>query len=280
MRVTDDGRIIVHPSSLSNYQDCARRAAVKLFRDKVEIIGKPRRTAPTVGSVVGNAVHAGCAAMLEQTRVGEEPGLDAAVELGWKMFDVESQDGVETDPTTRDRVQARIQIKRMIEVFAHQVAPYHRFDLIEEEFLVWIDGDFYLSGKPDAVTTYGVIHDHKTGVKLGAYWPQLGGYSVILRTQDIEVTGVQVNFIKRVKYDRAQPDVENPPYNIIHCEDAYYDTVERLMRDYEMFGKTNSISAFPANPNSFMCSKKYCEAHSTPLCPFGKISKTGEEEVD
>ncbi|RTL42729.1 MAG: hypothetical protein EKK48_12145 [Candidatus Melainabacteria bacterium] len=284
MRKDLEGNILIHPSSLSNYQDCGRRTAVQIFREPIEtVVGKERirKTFPTIGSVVGNAVHAGVAFMLDRVRCGLDADLPAAVALGWAKYAADSFDGVQTDQTTRDTIQARIQIEKMINVFAHQIVPYDKFANIEEEMIVHVDGIFYVVGKPDGRTEYGVIHDHKTGVKLSSYWAQIGGYSVLYASHDIEVSAAQVNFCKRVKYDKPQPDIEIIPYNLTAAEDAYFDTVERVMRDYEAFSRTNSIAAFPANPASFMCSKKYCEAHSTPLCPYGKQTKsTGDEDID
>ena len=144
-----------------------------------------------------------------------------------------------------------------------------------------VDGRFYVTGRPDGRTIYGVVHDHKTGVKLSSHWSQLGGYSVLFRSHDLEVTGAQINFVKRVKFNKVQPDLETIPYGVRGAEESDVRTRGGVMGDQQERERTNSMESFPANPASFMCSKKYCEAHSTPLCPYGKQSKNQEEyEVD
>lgn len=256
---------------LPAYPDCPRRGAAKQYRRLVEDAGfELRPLLPSVGSAIGTAAHAALAHMLtEKMRTGEPGRLDDGLEVAMSGFHEEIAPGAEWDDTSPNLQTAEIQIRRLAEclqVLAITEDPV----LVEAELRATVAPGWELTGHLDLMTRPGVIIDAKTGALKRPYQAQLGGYSLLVRSQPAgtlpEVTGIGIAFAQRARKTKPQPPLERQTYDIAVAEGAAYATVQRIVRDVEEFEKTGSPEAFPANPLSLMCSKKYCPAWGTTFC--------------
>jgi hypothetical protein len=150
---------------------------------------------------------------------------------------------------------------------------------VELELAATIAPGWKLTGHIDLYTHAQEVDDLKTGAVRRPYQAQLGGYSLLAKSNGMPVKGVGITFVPRGKKTKPQPPAERQPYNIAVAEKAAYATINQIRADVEKFQQTGDPYSFPANPMSLMCSAKYCPAHGTKFCKL-HISKTNEEYDD
>lgn len=261
-------------SMLPSYPDCPRRSAAKMLKRQLGKMGfEIRETRPSVGAAAGTAVHAVNEHVLKcKIDTGTLGSLKDGLESAMVGFDEEVGEGCEWDDTTPNRSTAQKQIERMARAYYH--GPAQRLDPLAVELELEADaGDGYLlTGHIDLVTRDGWVRDAKTGALLRPYFTQLGGYSLLCRSQKAlpEVKGLAIDFVKRTPASRPQDAAIEQVYPVGPCEAEAFAVVDRIKCDIQNFTASEDPGAFTANPMSMMCGAKYCPAHGTDFCELTK----------
>ena len=267
--VRDDGTIVIRASSTSDYPDCCRRVAAKLWPQIVASAGYDlRETVPSVGAAVGTSVHsAGEYSLRSKIDTGEIGNDNEAEDRAIGAFQSEIEHGVLWDQTTQKSDDAKRQIARMVKMYRRRIAPGLQPVAAEKRFEAeWRPG-IVVSGQVDHIelSPQGP-GDLKTGTRLRSYAAQLGSYSLLCKTHQRPWENARAYFLPRAPLSQDQP----PPLVIDYDGDIARRTAEavidRMASDVEQFKKTGDPWSFPANPNSMLCSPQFCPAHGTLFC--------------
>lgn len=261
--------VIIRPSSLSSYMDCGRRAATKLFWREIADAGFVLRPLPaSIGAATGTGTHTGMAYMLREKMLSGD--LGNATECEHRALESLSEQiapGVVYDSTSPDLNTAQKQVIRQVKSYRLYIAPKLNPIAVEQRYEAQVSDDMTLSGQVD-IAENGV-RDLKTG-KLRPNHPQYGSYSLLLRTHGIEVPRIVEDFVPRVSLKQEQPEPQEIVYDVAQCENVAMSLIRKLERDYREFLESGDPNAFLANPSSMLCSPKYCSAHGTTFCQFGR----------
>lgn len=275
---------VIRPSSLPGYNDCAKRVASNLFAADIALAGyELRKTTQGVGAAVGHALHAGIKKLhiVKRDHQRELRGIEV-FEDAEAEFDKSTVDGVEFDTTTGNKMVAMKQVSEQLATYAAYVLPTLKPKLVEEKFREEIRDDLVFEGTIDLLTEDNVIHDAKFGSKLGAYNAQMGAYLRLLERgkplregveSGIKIAGLVVDWVRRTPKTKAPADPLPVPYPMKPAYGQAKETIQRMVSDYDRFKATNDPYAFPMNPSTFLCSKKYCSAHGTKWCDQWKEDK-------
>lgn len=264
---------VIRASMLPSYPDCPRRAAAGQYRREIAAAGFTLRALePTVGAAIGTAVHAATAHLLRRKRDGQPLILGEAWEQAIAGFREEIAGGAIWDDTTPDARTAVAQIERLTKAYALEVLLQVEPLLIEEELKADAGDGFQLSGHVDLFTADDEVRDTKTGAEPRAYHSQLGGYSLLLRSNGHQPRRLMVDFVKRSRIAKPQASVVTSEYDRADSECAAMGTITAIKRDVTRFRDSGSADpwAFLANPGSMMCGDKYCEAWGTDWCRVGR----------
>lgn len=272
----------IRASMLPGYSDCTRRAAAKQFKRKFQKLGYEfRELPPSVGSSVGTAVHASTAALNLALWRGETPNVSQAVEMAMVGLTEELSTGCIWDDTTPNMNVAQLQVQRMTAVYT----PKMPLTLPNGEPAVEIGGEagltadcgdgWILTGHPDLIDADRLLEDTKTGAVPRPYQGQLGGYSLLVRSNQIcELAGVGMRYIPRMGKTKFQAPPIFTGYSVAMCERNAMGTINRIKSDMLLFDLSVTGSrplgdlelAFPCNQSSMMCSDKYCPSRGTDFC--------------
>lgn len=269
--------VLVRSSSLSGYPDCPRRAATKLFHREIETAGYSLRTLPSnVGAAVGTGVHAAAALILkEKAATGGLPPLNVATDAAVEELRNAVDQGITWDKETPILNEAELQVGRMVQVYRHQVAPVVEPLIVEERLEAQVSPAIVLSGQSDVIAREpGRVRDLKGGKVMGMHAPQIGSYSLLARSNAIDVTDAVVDWIQRVPLKKPQPDAVTYRYDVSIAETAAVNVLRHIEGDLATFRNGDMERhllpgdpwAFVANPSSKLCSAKWCPAHGTAFC--------------
>lgn len=263
--------IKIRVSTLPSYSDCPRRAAARSWRSIIESSGFSLRSLPnSIGAAIGTGIHDGAAYIMECKRDETEYTVSNAEELSIVSLRKNISDGIVWDKTTGNTNTAEKQIIRIIGLFAVSHAPNIKPQLVEESRSAAIADGFELSGHPDVETATADIRDWKQGTVKRPYHSQLGGYSLLRRSQGgTRPSALAKDFFKRVPLDKPQPPVETTLYDVDSAERAAWAIVGHIMRDIKNFIKSGDPWCFACNPMSMLCSDKFCCAWGTSFCELG-----------
>lgn len=273
--------LTIRCSMLPGYNDCARRAASKQFGAIISAAGfELRQIKPSVGAAVGTAVHHAVEHMLRvKMATGEIGDPSAGVPSALAAFREEIAPGVEWDDTTGNMQAAEFQIARMTlaaATLAEQLIPV----AVESELRAAIAPGWDLTGHTDVQTADGGVRDIKTGALPRPYAEQLGGYSLLVRSNGGDVRRLAVDYIARSRRTKPQAPVVTHEYDVSVCERAAFATINSIRRDVERFIETRDPYAFPANPSSLMCSPRYCSAFGTAFCQLHMQKEVISNDID
>lgn len=280
---------IIRCSSLSGYADCPRRSAARMFAREIEACGYTLRDPPrSIGAAIGTSVHRAAQISLdEKARSGSLPPMsvvtDAAIEtideqilLGAIAYDSPSG-------PTHNRNEAQTQALTMSAAYHLYVAPTIEPIQVEERLEAEVEPGLVLSGQPDVIAREpNKLRDLKTGVRRsGSNAPQLGGYALLARSHDLAIDTASIDFIQRVKVSKPQPSPVISEVAIAPAETAASNTLRTIKRDLDVFRAGDAERrirpgdpwAFMANPNSMLCSERYCPAYGTEFCHEGTANK-------
>lgn len=274
--------ITIRPSSLSTFNDCQRRAIAQTLPDLVDEGGYDLRPPPAshVGAIVGSGVHAGISHSLTQKQqtgsIGSEKDADecAIQELRQRA----ERDGCRWDAITKNTNTAEKQVLRMGSTWRQQLAPQITPVLVETRLEVEAAPGIILSGQLDALAQeMDAIRDTKTGSTQRSHGAQYGAYSMLFRGHGHTVSHLYEDFVQRVDIRKPQPDVETIAIPIDVAEHEAYATIQRLIGTIDEYrrrlrGESDGPPnmAFAANPNSMLCSRKFCRAWGTKWCQAHK----------
>lgn len=267
----------IRTSSLPAHADCARRSIARTFPGLVREAGYEdlRQLLPSAGSSVGTAVHTAAAELLRAKRDGTPCTRPQAVEAAVEHFRTDTVDGAEWDDHTPTDNEALKQIQRMVASYERSVLPRVE-PLVVEEYMEADAGDgFVLTGHVDLITVDGVIRDLKTGNVLRPYQAQLGGYSLLARSNGHlqRTRGVGVDYIERARVSRPQPDAIAEDFAVETCERAAVAALQHMKRDLRDLQETGDCWSIPANPLTLMCGRAWCPAHGTSFCHLWKETR-------
>lgn len=272
---------VLRCSSLSWWPDCPRRSAARLFRVEIEAAGYKLRQTPTgVGSVIGTSLHGAAEFVLSRKAHsgGALPPVNDALDAARDTLQHELGRGeVDFDATSPTRSVALRQIISMTRAYCRTIAPKVDPILVEERLEAEVEPGLILSGQPDVVAREPRrIRDLKSGAKAapGSASAQVGGYSLICRSNSIDVVEAGLDYIRRVSPDRPQPDPISTNIVVETAETAAANIVRAIAGDLKTFREGDperrilpgDAWSFIANPQSVLCSAKYCPAHGTSFC--------------
>ena len=280
---------IIRCSALSGYPDCNRRGAARLFWREIEAAGfKLRRTPRGIGAAVGSAVHKAAAVTLdEKATSGSLPPASVATDAALDTLSDELADGeVAYDGprgATHNRNDAVRQAIGMTRAYHRLVAPTVEPIIVEERLEAEIAPGLILSGQPDVVAREPhKVRDLKTGARAsGSHAPQIGAYSLLARSHQLDIQEAGIDFIQRVGVSKPQPDPVSTTVAIGQAETAASSIIAHIAGDLATFREGDPVRrilpgdpwAFQANPASILCSPKYCAAFGTEFCREGDPAK-------
>jgi len=269
---------VIRCSALTAYPDCNRRGAARLFWREISSMGFRLRSTPRgIGAAIGSAVHRAAEVILrEKAESGTLPPSTVAADCAAETLLEGLREGVEFDRVTANQVEGEVTAVGMARAYHRVVAPTVDAVLIEERLEAEVAPGLILSGQPDVVAREPHrVRDLKTSTRAsGGHWPQLGAYSLIVRSNNIEIEEAAVDSIRRVAIGKPQPDPISKPVAIAQAETAASNILRHIAGDLETFRNGDPARrilpgdpwAFQANPSSILCSPKYCPAHGTEFC--------------
>lgn len=258
-------RITIRSSLLPTYNDCPRRSATRIIPDTIAEAGfELREDKNGVGAAIGTSVHKGSNLVMAHKIDHGEPCpekecIDSAV------AELDTIEDITYDSTSPDKDSAQKQIIRISKSYYHLVAP--RITPVRTEFSLKasLPSESTLSGHPDILDVENHIRDTKTG-RFRPHQAQLGGYSLLGRSNGIGVAGLDIDFLARVALSKEQPEPLHKPYDMTVCEQEAWGVINRIQQDCDRFEETGDKWAFQANPMSNLCSPKYCRAYGSEWC--------------
>lgn len=258
--------LVIRPSSLPTYPDCSRRMAAKMIPGQIRDWGYELNYIPTgAGAAVGTATHAAAASILEEKmKSGELGNASEAEDRAIEAFAKETHGGCTWDDFTPSAAIAKQQIARLARVYRALVAPKLQPLAVEMRLELKTTRGNTVSGQID-VTTLSV-RDLKTGRLQRQNIAQYGAYSMLMRGKGGHVSSCVEDYIKRVPLKQDQPPPTETRYPIELAERVAANTIRRIEQDYELFMVNGDNTAFLANPNSMLCSEKFCPAFGTDFC--------------
>ena len=258
-------QINIRASILPTYNDCARRSATRIIPDTIADAGFTlTEDSQGVGAAVGTSVHKGSHTVMNHKIDHGDPCPEKdCIESAVEEFD--TIEDIQFDATSPDKDTAQQQIIRISKSYYHLVAPRITPVRAEFELKASLPGESTLSGHPDVLDKEEHIRDTKTG-RLRPHQAQVGAYSLLARSNNIKVAGLDIDFLARVSIKKEQPEPQHIPYDVQTCEQEAHGVIRRVQEDVDRFEKTGDKWSFAANPMSNLCSPKYCRAYGTAWC--------------
>lgn len=266
---------VIRASYLSEYPDCPRRVAAKVFTADIQEAGfHLRETIQGVAAAIGTAVHRGAAAILqEKAKLGLMPhpviGQDEARDELRRL----AADGIaydEMSPRLNDAEKAAL---RMVICYRDELAPWIDPIAIEQRLEAEVEPGLVLSGQSDVIAREpNAVRDLKTGKNVlpGNHRPQIGSYSLLARAHDIDIKSAAIDYIRRVSPRIDQPPPVTERQNVDEIETAATQILARMAADIDQFRNVGPAQGDPwsfiANPNSRLCSPDFCRAWGTDFC--------------
>lgn len=274
----------IRPSSLTGWNDCARRQVASAYPMLVSALGYQLRSLPShIGAAVGTGVHKGNeVALVAKMKTGKLGAWDECENAAVESAAEQIKAGVMWDGLTDNRKTAERQVRRMVKAYYEQIAPEVEPLVIEERLEADAGGGWVLSGQPDTLTHKpGELRDTKTGAQKRANGVQYGAYGLLFRAHDYEMDVIKEDFIRRTAIHKDQPRVEteSPPLgpSIMEAWATVQNMRQRIDGFVEMAGSANPTqppeTVLRVNPMSPLCSEKFCPAWGTKFCRAHKGAK-------
>lgn len=268
--------LVIRASSLPQFSDCPRRWAARHLRREITAAGyELRETGRHIGACTGSATHVGAAFTLQhKIDTGELGNATEAEQRAMESLEHDVREGAGWDKVTPNLSDAQVQVRRQIGVYRLHVASTVKPVAVERRLRARHKSGITISGTQDLVITEPeILRDLKTGghgpsVNAGQY----GAYSALLRSHGIHVTGIIEDFVARVRPDHQQPRPVEIAYDIGVAERTTESIIRRITADVADFRRTGEPESFLANPQSVLCSDRYCPAWGTKWCEIGRNS--------
>ncbi|MEZ5846512.1 MAG: PD-(D/E)XK nuclease family protein [Geminicoccaceae bacterium] len=278
--------MIIRPSSISTFLDCARRWVAQHMAVEVREAGyRLNRLRSHVGAPIGTGVHGGAAVALgekkgrEMLPVGARASaLDASVSAFATAIEELSgySNGMNFDATASDLPMAEKQVVRMTKAYLDSVdqRPTLQPMIIEERAAIDIGDGFVLSGQVDSIVGIeeigpaSEIKDLKTTGARGLpnVAGQIGSYRMIHEGHGRAIERASIDLAKRVPMKKAQPDIRFLPVDLEEAENLARLSLVEIKRTVRAFRQTRSPKLIRANAASVFCSDRFCPAYGTGFC--------------
>ncbi len=257
----------IRVSTLPSYFDCPRRAIARTFRRLIEDEGYKLNPLITgVAPVLGTAIHAGTGHILENKKnTGVPANMADGEEVAILNFRDGIKEGVEWDATTPRQNDGEKQIRIINTAYYKQVQPKIMPVALEIPMKANLGDGFILSGHADILTAIAV-RDTKTGTRVSDYQSQIGGYSLLAKSNGQPKKYGYMDFLPRVPLNKPYPGAREIVYDLKIGELTAHNITMRMKLEVQNFIQTKEAWRIPANPLSMLCSKKYCPAHGTEFC--------------
>lgn len=284
LRTKDGGSmrraLTVRCSQLDALSDCYRRGAIGFMKKDIEDAGYElaEQGSTHIAAIIGTSTHSLMAELFKQKMSYGQMDVEEAYAAREKTFNEEIDKGsVGWDGITPHIDTARKQMIAICKAFM-PIAELSTPVNVEDE-LTWnvnpLGGDaqaIQLIGHRDMRDIRDEIHDHKTGEEFPNCFAQLGGYSMLSIWNGQRVSAARVNFAPRLPLSKLHEcEARSIRLDIDECMDAAWSSLRTLQQFYNDWLETKDPWRFPANPKSYLCSKKYCRAYNTNWCKIGAV---------
>ena len=273
----EPGETLVRASSLTQYPACGLKWAAENLTGEFAALGYEIREEPRgIGAMVGTGTHSAIAyALIAKMNTGELANTRESVQFGIADLEAQTEEGaVLWDDTTPSLSDGQIQVAKQTQTYLANVAPHITPIAVEERLNARYEGGIVISGQQDTIVVEPVtLADVKTGRNHDVHMPQLGCYSLLLRSHDAPVEKIEEHYIPRVPVKLDQPEPIITEYDVEVSERAAKSVLDHLVQDIAKFRASGSPDAFLANPHSKLCTETWCPAHGTNLCRHHKGAK-------
>lgn len=278
----EDGSVNLRMSSLPTFNDCARRAAFRQFapiiKEVTGIEAPPSKSsrAARIGHALHKKIELLLTAKMDPEFYDEElvklatrnvlltgPDKRQETDNDEPAFDDLPEDEDIPDAETAEKILANMD--DAVTELVQQIEPA----AMEASISALIEG-LNCTGHPDILTTDKAIVDNKShkGTEPKNYIGQFGGYGAILLEQGEEVRALKQQNFQRLK--TKQSPLRTTEYDVDAAVRHARNTIGRTANNLETFIDTGNPESFNANPQSPLCSKKWCDAWGTPWCNVHK----------
>lgn len=273
--------ITIRASSLPGYAECSLRAAVgampTVFAEHGHFLARPMAN---IGALVGSGVHGAAEVALREKMQGVETALDVMSDAGIAAFRerlaADAETGLTLDKDSPTTAAAERQIVRMVRVVRESIVAEANPIMVESRIVAELRPGVLLSGQGDLLHLDGGhaftvrrIRDLKTGRTMGPagkHDAQIGSYSLLYRSRGHDTDTAQIDFVPRVRGDKDQPGVIVNARDIRACERLAWAVLNEFADKGLAFAADGNPSRFLPNPNSRLCSARFCRAHGTKTC--------------
>jgi len=291
--ITDSYKKTIRASMLPAYNDCPRRTVCRYFRKEIEAAGYLlNRQPPNISLFVGTATHEVIETYLNAKIDHTNFNIEDALHIASIFLEKQVKDGVAWDDATKSLEQAIAQIDIMASAYIYYIGEHITPLATEIRMTADINPFWQISGQIDVLAKTEnkdnavTIRDLKTGKMAHSYYPQLGAYSLLYKSNPPEnypknITDIFVDFMKKPTPKKQEMYAETIHYDINACEINAYAIIQRIISDVDKFLETKDYNAFPENIMSMLCSETYCDAYCTDFCPLSKLKQAykGEKNV-
>ena len=275
---------------MPTFADCARRAAFRQFAPIIaevstkfgDPIGPPKRTFSRAARL-GHAVHKRLELMYAgkaDPDFADEGLLDLATRQVLvagpdKRNELEEDEPAWDDLPENEEIDSLETAEKMIDnmVPAMQELVSKKTPLVMEKSISTQMYGLLVTGHPDQINDDGSIGDSKShGTTLTKnYIAQLGTYGAIVEDLGEKVTGLEQYNFQRLKTKPSPLRIER--YLVTPAIEYAQTIIQRTANNLENYIDTGDPNSFNANPQSPMCSAKWCDAWGTNWCKLHKGAK-------
>jgi len=256
--------IVIRSSSLPSYADCARRTGAKLLWEELAAQGYTfRETSQGVGAALGTSTHEAANFSLSQKiKDGSLGNASEAMDMAFETFHtIQNMEGIVYDSTTPTYDRAELQLKTLVNIYRLKVAPGIQPVEVEIRLEANIGDGYVLSGKFD-VRELVTIRDLKTGAASRAHISQYGAYGMLCMAHGRTVESIIEDYLPR----KREPEPETYHYDVDVAMNAARGILKGLKRDVAEYRETGDPTSFIANPQSMLCSDRFCPVWGTEFC--------------
>lgn len=274
-------QFIIRASALPNFTDCQRRGAAALRG-----ITNPRADGYTLAATLhGSVVHDAVAKILTGGYV-----LDSNSALDRQITDdynaaIKDAGRVVFDSTTPSRADGAWQAATAALAIADKLLEdfgcldgieasgelRDKFQAVEKQITTPLINGGKMTGHLDVLTTDGRLIDYKTGMRLQCYPPQLGAYAFMARRAGLVVNTLEHWHLPRSKKQGIAPTIYR--YDV----EESIAIAEAVVLAAQTTHNQPLQSILP-NPQSILCSAKFCPLHSTKECIHGQQKENTKEK--
>lgn len=283
----------IRTSSLTRFCDCPRRWAAGAIAKEIKAAGyvvrdEVRGIAPALGS----SVHKSAELMLrEKSAKGKLPPVSVAMDIAVDAVKEEIALGISYDTQyTLNAPDAHKQAAQAAGAYHAHIAPQIKPLMIEQRLeatIPWAVESLVLSGQPDIVAQEpDKLRDLKFSVRYGNHNAQGGGYMLLLRSNGMEhIKEASIDWMPRVRSSKPQPTPQERSIPISIAEQSATNILRHIDADLHVWRHGDEkrgllpgdSAAFLSNPQSMICSPRYCKCHSAGPNGFCLDYEKGDE---